>query len=81
MARTIRDFKSFALQAVEKQQQRLLTKIEQTKKSQDSVTVTAEQIKKVVELHKERQKKVMFMKDFQQRFNYRRWSYFFCNES
>jgi hypothetical protein len=36
----------------------LLTKIEQNKKSQDSVTVAAEQIKKIVEMHKERQKKV-----------------------
>ncbi len=36
----------------------LLTKIEQNKKSQDSVAVANEQIKKVVEMHKERQKKV-----------------------
>jgi hypothetical protein len=36
----------------------LLTKIEQNKKSQDSVAVASEQIKKVVEMHKERQKKV-----------------------
>lgn len=36
----------------------LLTKIEQNKQSQDSVAVAAEQIKKVVEMHKERQKKV-----------------------
>lgn len=36
----------------------LLTKIELNKKSQDSVAVAAEQIKKVIELHKEKQKKV-----------------------
>jgi hypothetical protein len=36
----------------------LLTKIDQNKKSQDSVAVAAEQIKKVIELHKEKQKKV-----------------------
>lgn len=36
----------------------LLTKIEQNKKSQDSVAIANEQIKKVVEMHKERQKKV-----------------------
>jgi len=36
----------------------LLTRIEQNKKSQDSVAVAAEQIKKVIELHKEKQKKV-----------------------
>jgi hypothetical protein len=38
--------------------QNLLLKIEQNKKSQDSVAVAADQIKKVVEMHKERQKKV-----------------------
>lgn len=36
----------------------LLTQIDQNVKSQDSVAVVAEQIKKVVEMHKERQKKV-----------------------
>jgi hypothetical protein len=38
--------------------QNLLLKIEQNKKSQDSVAVAAEQIKKVVEMHQERQKKI-----------------------
>jgi hypothetical protein len=38
--------------------QNLLLKIEQNKKSQDSIAVAAEQIKKVVESHKERQKKI-----------------------
>lgn len=36
----------------------LLTKIDQNKQSQDSVAVAAEQIRKVVEMHKERQNKV-----------------------
>jgi hypothetical protein len=36
----------------------LLTKIEQNKVSQDSVSIVAEQVRKVVEMHKERQKKV-----------------------
>lgn len=36
----------------------LLTKIEQNKVSQDSVAIVAEQVRKVVEMHKERQKKV-----------------------
>ena len=36
----------------------LLTKIDLNKKSQDSVAIANEQIKKVVEMHKERQKKV-----------------------
>lgn len=36
----------------------LLQKIENNKKSQDSVAITGEQIKKVVEMHKERQRKV-----------------------
>jgi hypothetical protein len=36
----------------------LLTQLDQNVKSQDSVAVVAEQIKKVVEMHKERQKKV-----------------------
>jgi hypothetical protein len=36
----------------------LLRRIEQNKKAQDSVAVAAEQIKKVVELHKEKQRKV-----------------------
>lgn len=36
----------------------LLTKIELNKKSQDSVAIANEQIQKVVEIHKERQKKV-----------------------
>jgi hypothetical protein len=38
--------------------QELLKRIEQNKKAQDSVAVAAEQIKKVVEMHKERQRKV-----------------------
>lgn len=37
---------------------KLLLAIEQNKKSQDSVAVASEQIKKMVETHKERQKKV-----------------------
>lgn len=36
----------------------LLTKVEQNKKSQDSLAVALEQVKKVVEMHRERQKKV-----------------------
>jgi len=36
----------------------LLQKIENNKKSQDSVALAGEQIKKVIELHKERQRKV-----------------------
>jgi hypothetical protein len=36
----------------------LLRRIEQNKKAQDSVSIAAEQIKKVVEMHKERQRKV-----------------------
>lgn len=36
----------------------LLTKIEQNKKSQDSLAIALEQVKKVVEMHKEKQKKV-----------------------
>jgi len=36
----------------------LITKIDLNKKSQDSVAIANEQIKKVVEMHKERQKKV-----------------------
>lgn len=36
----------------------LLTKIEQNKKSQDSLALAVEQVKKVVEMHKERQKKI-----------------------
>lgn len=38
--------------------QTLLKKIEQNKKAQDSVAVAAEQIRKMVEVHKQRQKKV-----------------------
>ncbi|MCU0357203.1 MAG: hypothetical protein MUE95_06455 [Cyclobacteriaceae bacterium] len=38
--------------------QNLLLKMEQNKKSQDSVSVASEQIKKVLEMHQERQKKV-----------------------
>jgi hypothetical protein len=36
----------------------LLRRIEQNKKAQDSVAIAAEQIKKVVEMHKEKQRKV-----------------------
>ncbi|MCK6616919.1 MAG: hypothetical protein L6Q51_04680 [Cyclobacteriaceae bacterium] len=36
----------------------LLTKIEQNKKSQDSLAIALEQVKKVVEMHKEKQRKV-----------------------
>jgi hypothetical protein len=36
----------------------LLLRIEQNKKAQDSVAIAAEQIKKVVEMHKEKQRKV-----------------------
>ena len=36
----------------------LLQKIENNKKSQDSIAIAGEQIKKVIELHKERQRKV-----------------------
>ena len=36
----------------------LIKKLEQNKKTQDSVAVADEQIKKVVEMHKERQRKV-----------------------
>jgi hypothetical protein len=36
----------------------LLTKIEQNKKSQDSLAIALEQVKKVVDMHKEKQKKV-----------------------
>jgi hypothetical protein len=36
----------------------LIQKIENNKKSQDSVRLAGEQIKKVIEMHKERQRKV-----------------------
>jgi hypothetical protein len=36
----------------------LLLKIEQNKKAQDSVAVAREQVKKVVEIHREKQRKV-----------------------
>lgn len=47
-----------SLEANKLENQTLLLKIEQNKKSQDSVAVAAEQIRKVVEMHQERQKKV-----------------------